>query len=221
MDERKNYKTFPRVSDPLILILAGGWALFIAGSAIWGISDGFTDWRLPIWRMELGPALFVTVFMLAWFGFVGWFVWFGLRPLQHVRVTPEELSIWLGPICLRRLMTAQIKTVVSVGKKTPYCGNTLQERLVPNASVFFTGKRGKLILSTIPAEELREQSRSLPDKQRLRLQALHIGDELRVSDQSVKRYMQKNFSMNRFWIEWTPQAEEILRKQLTTTVFIL
>lgn len=221
MDERKNYKTFPRVSDPLILILFGGWGLFIAGSAIWGISDGFTDWKLPFWRMDLWGGLFIAVFMLFWFGFIGVIVWFALRPLQQVRVAPEEVSIWFGPICLQRLIVAEIKTVVATGQKTAYCGNTLRERIMPIVSASSTEKRGKLILSTISAEELREQSRSLPDKQRLRLQALHMGDELRVSDRTVKHYIQKNHLLNRFWVEWTPQAEEILRKQLTTTVFIL
>ena len=46
-------------------------------------------------------------------------------------------------------------------------------------------------------------------------------DHTRAADSQVMRYVARNLRKNRFWMEWSQDLEQELRKNLTTTIFIV
>ena len=79
----------------------------------------------------------------------------------------------------------------------------------------------RLVLLTLTAEELRELSRSFSEKRKIRRHDLRMKDHTRTTNEQVKGYVARSLHKNRFWMEWSEDAERELRKNLTTTIFIL
>ena len=46
-------------------------------------------------------------------------------------------------------------------------------------------------------------------------------DHTRTTDEQVKGYVARSLHKNRFWMEWSEDAERELRKNLTMTIFIV
>ena len=46
-------------------------------------------------------------------------------------------------------------------------------------------------------------------------------DHTRTTDEQVKGYAARSLHKNRFWMEWSEDAERELRKNLTMTIFIV
>jgi hypothetical protein len=207
--------SFFRARYPFITLIPGLWALGFAFMGAYGMSDGFTTWHLPFWKYELGPGLFIAVFLLVWFSIPLSIFWMAMTSIQQVRIEADEVLFCLGPLVLRRLPFSEIKTVIRTGDDGP----------PPSYSIFTTRsnyrKPWRLVLSTIPAEELRLQSRSFREKRKMKNQTLRMADHATASNRTVRDYIAKRFSLNRLWLEWSPEAEEALREHLTTTIFIL
>lgn len=198
--------TLRRTFDPPYIALFGGWGLMIMCMAVWGISDGFTTWKLPVWKMELGPAIFVTVFMSFWFGFLLFIVWMTLTPLHRVKISGEDIRICLGPFTLRRLSAMDVLTVVRTGEMAPLVRNVTYMHAPKGTRI---PSAWRLVLSTIPAEQLREKARNAATRY------VHT-----VPNHRVCKYMEKAFFRNRFWLEWSQEAEDALRKALPGAEFI-
>lgn len=179
------------------------------------LTDGFTAWKLPVWEMKPALGIFVTVFVTLWFSFVLCFASLLFLALERVHIVDEEVQIRIGPIVLRRLLFMDIKTVIRTG------GDLSLASQSPLAIPSQMKKQRRLVLSTVPAEDLREMSRSFWVKQKIRKHNLRMKDGTKVPNQAVKRYIERRLLFQRFWLEWTPEAEETLRKHLTTSVFIL
>ena len=77
------------------------------------------------------------------------------------------------------------------------------------------------VLLTLTAEELRELSRSFSEKRKIRRHDLRMKDHTRTTNEQVKGYVARSLHKIRFWMEWSEDAERELRKNLTTTIFIL
>lgn len=195
-----------RVYDPPFTLVFAAWGMMMICMAIWGISDGFTTWKLPVWEMELGPGIFVTLFMGFWFGFILFLVSLCLRPLHRVKISPEEIRICLGPIVLRRISTLDILTVVRTGELPPLV-RLASYRYAPKYA--HIPKAWRLVLSTVPTEQLRENARNAATR-----------DMHTVPNSRVCKYMERAFFQNRFWLEWSKEAEAALRKALPSAVFI-
>lgn len=211
----KQKVSFFRTQHPFIMLIPGLWALGFAFMGAYGMSDGFTTWNVPFWEYELGLGLFVAVFLLIWYSFPLSIFWISMTGLQQVCIVGDEVRFCFGPLVLRRLPFSEIKTVIRTGDDGP----------PPSYSIFTTKsnhrKPWRLVLSTIPAEELRLQSRSFREKRKTKNQTLRMADHAAASNRTVQDYIARRFFLNRLWLEWSPEAEEALRKHLTTTIFIL
>lgn len=190
-------RVFRRVSNPFVHILLTGWAGFMFFSALRGITNDFTELPMVGWG-DSPVGIFSIVFALFWFAFVGGFVWAGVSGLLSVHIGRSGVAMKLWFIPIRELDVTEIKTVVKV----------------------FQRDTSRLVLLTDTAEELREKSRSFAGKRKLRHHDLRMQDHTRVSDDMVKRYVARSLHKNRFWMDWSGELEQELRKNLTTTIFI-
>lgn len=221
MNELRQDVILPREKFSVIPLFFAGWGLFIMGMAVVGITDNFTTWKLPVWKMNFGAAIFITLFMTAWFGLLSFVVGISLRGVQQVRITDEEVRICLGPVVLKRLSLMQVKSVVRTGDILPAYGARSLAWVPRNRHGAEVREPDRLILCTVPAEELREMSRSFLEKQKMRSQLQRMQDRSIVSNAAVKKHIRKNLRINRFWLEYTPEAEAVLRKHLTSATFIM
>lgn len=220
MDGKKHRAVFRRVKATVPYLLIGSMALFMLCAAIDSLTGRFTTWKLPVWKMELGEALFVTGFMLVWFGFVGSFARLFFLAVETVEVTREAVRIKIGRLVIRRMDLDCIKTVILTGDEhPPYPVDLLGFGMSQDSNQKYS--TWKLVLSSIPAEELRDMSLSLEQKRLKKRQKQRMGNTDKDSAKRIKRYMRRNFLKNRFWFEYSREAEEALRKDLTTTVFIV
>jgi hypothetical protein len=220
VDRKKHRSVFRRVKTTVPYLLFGGVALFMFCAAIDSLTGRFTTWKLPVWKMDLGGALFVTVFMLLWLGFVGSFARLFFLALETVEVTREAVRIKIGPLVIRRMDLDCIKTVIRTGDEhPPYPTDVLGFGMPYDSNQKYS--TWKLVLSSIQAEELREMSLSLEQKRLQKRQMQRMGNKEKDAARRIKRYMRRNFLKNRFWLEYSEEAEEALRKYLTTTVFIV
>lgn len=191
-------RVFRRVNNPIVHILLTGWSGFMFFSALRGFTDDFTELPLIHWG-DSPEGIFGIVFVLFWFAFVGCFVWAGVSGLLSVHIGRSGVAMKLWFIPIRELDVTEIKTVVKV----------------------FQRDTSRLVLLTDTAEELREKSRSFVGKRKLRRHDLRMQDHTRVSDEMVKRYVARSLHKNRFWMDWSGELEQELRKNLTTTIFIV
>lgn len=194
---------------PAIMVVFGAWGMMILCMALWGISDGFTTWRLPFWKMDFGPGLFVLVFLMLWFGVIFHVVWYALLPLHRVKITSDEVRICLGPVTLHRLSLMDVKTVVQTGENKRFL-QPLPLAYFRSRPVYGGRKASRLVLMTVSSEELRERAR---DRKTVEMST--------VPDRRVREYTAKAFFHNRFWLEWSAEAEKELRKYLPFSGFIL
>ena len=199
-----------RYRIPAIAGVMGLFGICFIFTGLYGMSDGFTEWQLPVWEMEPGLAIFITVFLLVWYGFAFFLTWMAFSPLQTVRIIGGEVQFCLGPLVFRRIPISEIRTVVRTNVSSGWNQNS---RYSPPPS--------RLILSRVPVEELRERSMDLQTRRRMKNQELHIGDHTRVRDETVKAYLGSTFRENRLFLEWSPEAQQLLRENLTTAVFLL
>ena len=190
-------RVFRRVNNPFVHILLTGWSGFMFFSALRGITNDFTELPMVGWG-DSPVGIFSIVFALFWFAFVGGFVWAGVSGLLSVHIGRSGVAMKLWFIPIRELDVTEIKTVVKV----------------------FQRDTSRLVLLTDTAEELREKSRSFAGKRKLRHHDLRMQDHTRVSDDMVKRYVARSLHKNRFWMDWSGELEQELRKNLTTTIFI-
>ena len=191
-------RVFRRVNNPAVRILLTGWAGFMFFGALQGITDNFTELPLVGWG-DSPVGIFAIFFVLIWFLFVGGFVWAGVSGLLSVHIGRSGVAMKLWFIPIRELDVAEIKTVVKVYQRDT----------------------SRLVLLTDTAEELREKSRSFVGKRKIRRHDLRMQDHTRVSDDMVKRYVARSLHKNRFWMDWSGELEQELRKNLTTTIFIV
>ena len=222
MNDKNRNKTFHRVRQRIPYLGVGGMAIFMFYSALESFTEGFTTLRLSVWEKDAGLALFVTLFMLFWFGFAGGFARLFFLALETVEVTPEEVRIKIGPLVVRKMHLTEIKTVVRTGDELPPYPSMAEA--LSSSSYSNSGKEystWKLVLSKIPAEELKEMSLSAKQKTIQKNQMERMANRDAEHHRRIKRYMKRSLLKNRFWIEYSSSLEETLRKYLTTTVFIV
>lgn len=191
--------------QPFFLLLAV-WGTVMFCALILILSEGFTTWKLPVWRAPLKDAIILSLLLGPWLagGLVA--VWFCLLMLHRVKISPEEIRICLGPIVLRRLSVLDVLTIVRTEKSTaPF--DLQNDPNVPRSVYIF--KPHRLVLSTLSAEQLREKARNYATRN------AHT-----VPNSRVCSYMAKAFFRNRFWIKWTPDAEKALRKAFPAAEFV-
>lgn len=83
--------------------------------AVWGMSDGFTEWKLPFWEYELPMGIFIFCFLLVWFSIpIGLLIYMS-QAFQTIRLDREEVRLCIGPWVLRRIPCREIRTVVRTG----------------------------------------------------------------------------------------------------------
>ena len=194
MDEKR----FFRVRQPLLYVLITGWTGYMFLGALSGVTDKFTDLSVLTWG-DSPAGIFAVCFLLVWFSIVGGLVMLGLSGLFTVHISRSGVKMKLLGIPVRELDATEVKTVVKIVRQHD----------------------SRLVLLTQSAEEIRELSRSFGEKRKLRRQSLRMKDHTRTTDAQVKRYVARRFRKNRFWMEWSEEAEKELRKNLTTTIFIL
>ena len=191
-------RTFTRVRQPLVHVLLTGWTGFMFFGALSGITDDFTDISFLTWG-DSAEGVFAVCFVLLWFAIVGGLVLKGLSGLCTVHISRSGVQMKLLGISVRDLDATEVKTVVKVKRQHD----------------------SRLVLLTLTAEELRELSRSFSEKRKIRRHDLRMKDHTRTTNEQVKRYVARSLHKNRFWMEWSEDAERELRKNLTTTIFIL
>lgn len=191
-------RTFTRVRQPLVHVLLTGWTGFMFFGALSGITDDFTDLSFLTWG-DSAEGVFAVCFVLFWFAVVGSLVLRGLSGLCTVRISRSGVQMKLLGIPLRDLDATEVKTVVKVKRQHD----------------------SRLVLLTQSAEELRDLSRSFSEKRKIHRHDLRMKDHTRTTDEQVKGYVARSLHKNRFWMEWSEDAERELRKNLTMTIFIV
>ena len=191
-------RTFTRVRQPLVHVLLTGWTGFMFFGALSGITDDFTDLSFLTWG-DSAEGIFAVCFVLFWFAVVGGLVLRGLAGLCTGRISRSGVQMKLLGIPLRDLDATEVKTVVKVKRQHD----------------------SRLVLLPQSAEELRELSRSFSEKRKIRRHDLRMKDHTRTTDEQVKGYVARSLHKNRFWMEWSEDAERELRKNLTMTIFIV
>lgn len=83
--------------------------------ALWGMSDGFTEWKLPFWEYEQPMGIFVFCFLLVWFSIPVGILIHMSQAFQTIRLDREELRLCIGPWVLRRIPCRKVRTVVRTG----------------------------------------------------------------------------------------------------------
>lgn len=218
MDRFKNGTVFRREYTSRVMLMVALWGLFLVFFAVYGMSDGFTTWTLRVWEMDFFAGLFLTVFLLFWFGFAFGFIWCALRCAHTVHITPEEISIRMGPIVLHRLPLSEVRTVIRIREPPATYGTS---PLIIGWDKWHSANRSaspRLVISSIPAEQLLERATGGERKEGV---PLGLRTDPYYSGRAIKKYVEKNWMLNRFWIGHTNHAEEALRKHLTTAIFIL
>lgn len=196
-------------------ILFGGWACFMLGLGVWGISDGFTTWKLPFWNMPFGIGLFIAVFQLVWFGGVLAGCRLLILGMEFIVMDQEEIKFCVGPVVLRRLHFSEIKTVVRTG------GDMSEWPQTPLRSTYPKKKTRNLVFSMETADELRMRSRNWHNKRKAKKQQVRMMDQKSATNEEVKRYFERRMLFTPYWMEWCTDAEATLRANMTTTTFIL
>ena len=191
-------RTFTRVRQPLVHVLLTGWTGFMFFGALAGITDNFTDISFLTWG-DSAEGIFAVCLGLFWFAGGGSLVLKGLSGLCTGRISRSGVQMKLLGIPLRDLDATEVKTVVKVKRQHD----------------------SRLVLLTQSAEELRELSRSFSEKRKIRRHDLRMKDHTRTTDEQVKGYVARSLHKNRFWMEWSEDAERELRKNLTMTIFIV
>lgn len=95
-----------------------GFFFFALGFLImgtWGMSDGFTDWKLPFWKMDLGMGIFLFCFLLLWYAIPIWAMLHMRQAFQTIRLDWQEVRLCVGPIVLRRIPCRRIRSVIRTG----------------------------------------------------------------------------------------------------------
>lgn len=194
---------------PAVAGLFSLWGLFFLLMSIKGMTRDFTGWVFPVWEMELPVAVFVSLFLLLWYGFVIFWIWLAARPLHTVRVSRDWVKFCIGPVVLRKIAACDIATVVITDAGYGWnSGRYIQTR---NAGIY---------LSRLSAEELRERSMDRNTRRRKQKQELHLSDSARGKDSAVAARMSKGLMGRKWYLDWSESAEQALRGNLTTSVFI-
>lgn len=196
MSINKNTVTLRRFCTHPAAALMALWGIGFVFMAIYGMSGGFTTWYLPVWEMELFPAIFVSAFLIVWYGFAFFWIWMALRPLQTVRLDGKEVMICFGSMVLRRMEYTEVKTVILTAEQ----GQLSRGR--------YHAAPRRLILSDKTMEELLEK-------------AGRSCTSCKNPELYIRNYLRYRWKENGFFLEWTEEVEGILREQLTTSVFIM
>lgn len=215
MTDRKERKIYPRMNNPFVCLAFGGWACFLLGAALWGMSDGFTKWLLPFWKMSVRDGVVIAAVLVVWFGIVLSFCRLLILGLEFVVIDREEVKFCLGPIVLRRLHFSEVCTVIRTG------GDMSQWQQTPLRRYYPQKKSRNLVFSTKTEEEIRYLSKKRADKRRTDRQQIRMQDQKLATNQEVKRYFERRMLITPFWMEWSTDAEVTLLSRMTTTVFIL
>lgn len=198
-----------RFRVPPIASLFSLWGLFILFMALKGMTRDFTGWVFPVWEMEFGSAVFITLFLLFWYGFLLFWIWMTARPLHTVRVSREWVKFCIGPVVFRKIAACDIATVVITDAEYGW-----------NKGRYTQTRSAGIYLSRIAAEELRERSMDRTTRRRKQKQELHLSDSIRGTDSDVATRMAKGLMGRKWYLDWSESAEQALRENLTTSVFI-
>ena len=172
------------------------WGIGFLFMAVYGMSGGFTTWYLPVWEMEQPAAIFVAAFLCVGYGFVLFWIWMALRPLQTVRLNGTEVKICLGPLVLRRMEYAEVRTIILTSAEPRFVRGRYQSN--PR----------RLILSDKTVDDLMEK-------------AGVSAFSCRNPELYIRNYLRYRWKEKRFFLEWTEENEGILREILTTSAFIV
>jgi len=214
----KNGTVFRREYTPLFMLFPVFGGLIVVFGGIYGMSDGFTTWRLPVWEMDFFPGLLITVFLLVWFGIGGGVIWSSLRCLHTVHITADEIMIRLGPLVLHKMPLSEVRSVVRIKEPAATYG---ESPLLIGWDKWRASQRPaspRLVLLSIPAEELLEQAAGSDTQGEV---PLGLRTDAYESGKRIKKHVEKTPKLRRFWIGHTSRAEEALREYLSTAVFIL
>lgn len=194
-------KQFPRILKKDHFLVFGIGALFmLVGAAIKLFPQDFGSTPMAV-------RVYITLFMMVWFGLIASFVLFGFTALHTVRIGHGEIHVCLGNLILRRIPAERVKTVgvgmVAFGR---YRNRYVQHLLVLNART---------------AEELDKKGVKLLDTIRIREQMPYVLRPIAGVHSAARAYLLDNFLFSLLWMEYSPGAEEALRDNLKTTQFLL
>ena len=208
-DRIETEQRFRRFNMPPVTGLFLLWGLGFLFMSIKGMTRDFTDWVFPVWEMDLPVAVFVSLFLLLWYGFVIFWICLVSRPLHTVHVSRDWVTFCIGPVVFRKLAVCDIATVVVTDAEYGW-----------NNGRYIQTRSARIYLSLISAEELRERSMDRSTRKRKQHQDLRIGDSIRGRDSAVVQAMERGRMGRKWYLEWSESAEQALRENLTTSVFI-
>lgn len=190
----------PRVNSKSHFLLFGAFAVFagvFVGKDILPASyDNVPAVILP----------FLIAFLVAWFGFILFAFFHGLTALQTVSMNRDEIRVCIGPVVVRRITTDRIKTV---GLSVEFGRGDV------SPSMFYLVLSGKL------PEELNEKGIRKLNKSYHCQKMGRAGVAPDGKYAAAKAYLFDNYLGAALWIEDSEEARQMLKKNLTTAVFLI
>ena len=189
----------PRVKEKAYYLLFSTVALFM------GISVGKNILPASYDNVPVVILPFLVAFIGVWFGFVIYMFLYGLSALQTLEMDRDEIRIRMGPLVIRRIPTDRIKTV---GLYVTF------NRANTEPSMFM------LALSLRTPEELNEKGQRKLRNSQIKKRMLRAGIIPEGKYAGAKACLFERFPGLMLWVEDSEEARQLLKQNLTTTVFL-
>lgn len=188
---------FSRYHEKLCGLFFSAFALFV------GIHAARSMFPLDLGNAPLPVKIFVVLFIFCWYGGLLAFALFGLRWAHTIEIDDVEIRACLGRLVLRRIPLEHIKTV---GISVQYS----------KTSISFL----ELVLSGHDLDELAERGQKYLRKRRVQTWMSRAGVSLQGSHAAAKACLFDSHRAVLMRMEWTAEAESILRLHLRSAVFL-
>lgn len=183
--------------------------IFAVGAVFMGTAAGEmltkTSWGDPLSALEM----FAVTMLFVWFSGVGLLTLFGLTALHSISVDHEQIRVHLGPLTICRIPADRIKTV---GLSAIYAREYESPKVV------------LLTLSSRSVEDLNEKGSKFLNNKRVLDRMGRCGLSTEDRNAAARAWLFESGPMAvgiPLWLEDSDEARFLLRKHLTTAVFLL
>lgn len=182
-----------------------GFGLLFSAFAIFMMWHAAKDmFPLDLGNGPLWTKIFVVAFITCWYGSLTAFVLYGLTWLQTLEIDREEIRVCFGQFVVRRIPLGRIK---SVGRSVMYSKNDIITHL--------------LVLSKEDRYMLNEKGEKYLKRRRVRRWMTRAGIPTGGRDAAARACLFESRKGVLLKLEWTEEAERILREYLPGRIFLL
>lgn len=178
--------------------------LFSAFSLFMMVSAAKDMFPLNLGNGPLWSKIFAVMFMTCWYGLLAGFALYGLTWLQTLEIDREEIRVCFGSFVVRRIPTRRIQ---SVGMSAQYSKNRIS--------------LWEIVLSEYDRYTLNEKGGKYLERRRVRKWMTCAGVSTEGRDAAARACLFESGKGIILRLEWTEEAEQILRAYLPDKTFLL